>query len=47
MDRHYKLQGLKLRDKLRLSLINHDMHDLRIEEWEINVNIHVIRNHRT
>jgi len=43
-DKFYKMQGLKLRDKLRLSLKDHDMHRSRKEEWSTNVNTHVVRN---
>ena len=43
-DKFCKMQGLKLRDKLRLSIKDHAMHHPRKEEWETNVNTLVVRN---
>ena len=41
-DQRYK--GLKLRDSLRLSLVDHDIHRPRKEEYFDDDNIHVHRN---
>ena len=43
-DKLYKIQGLKLRDKLRLSIKDHTMYRPRKEELETNVNTHVVIN---
>ena len=43
-EKFYRTQGLKLRDQLRLSLKDHDMHRARQEEWTTDVNTHVLRN---
>ena len=42
-EKFYRTQGLKLRDQLRLSLKDHDMHRPRHEEWSTNLNTHVVR----
>ena len=40
----YKRQGLSLRDTLRVSLMNHDMHRPKKEQWNENKNTHVARD---
>lgn len=47
IEKYYKLQCLRFRDKLRLSIRDHGMHRSRKEEWDTNVNTHVVRNKRT
>ena len=42
-EREYRLQGLKLRDKLRLDIADCDMHRPRKEEWEYNNNGGAVR----
>ena len=42
--KYYKLQGVQLKNKLHISLIDHDMHCPRQEEWYTNVNAHVVKN---
>ena len=44
IEKYYKVKGLKLRDGLRLSLCNHDMHRPRKEEWATDLNTHTVRN---
>ena len=38
-----RVKGLQLRDKLRLALMNHDMHRPRKEEWIQDQNNYAIR----
>ena len=42
-ERDQRYKGLKLRDFLRLSLADHDMHRSRKEEWFDDDNMHVQR----
>ena len=42
-EREYRLQGLKLRDNLRLDIAGCDMHRPRQEEWEYNKNGGAVR----
>ena len=44
LEKYYKVQGIQLRDKLRLAIRDHDMHRPRKEEWDTNINTHVVRN---
>ena len=42
-ERNQRYRGLKLRDSLRLSLVDHDMHIPRKEEWFDDDNMYVQR----
>ena len=42
--KEYKFSGLRLRDKLRIALFDHDLHHLRKEDWNEDINIYVVRN---
>ena len=39
-----RLKGLQLRDKLRISLMNHDMHRSRKEDWVVDENNYVVQS---
>ena len=42
-EKENRLKGLQLRDRLRISLMNHDMHRASREEWSGDENNYVIR----
>ena len=42
-EKEYRLKGLQLRDRLRISLMNHDMRRAAREEWSGDENNYVIR----
>ena len=42
-EREMRLKGLKIRDKLRLSLMDHDLRRPRKEEWFEDYSMHIIR----
>ena len=43
-DKENRLNGMQLRDKLHISLMNHDMHRARREDWGVDANNYVIRS---